>query len=254
MSVEVSKVSFSYGKVPILKEVSFQAKPGEIFAVMGPNGAGKSTLFRCILGLLAGYQGEILVGGKNIRSQSAGQLARLAAYIPQKSAPAFGYTAEEMVLMGSSVMGEPWRMPGEKERVRAQEALEKLGIEALAKRSFPTLSGGEQQLVLIARALAQQTKVLVMDEPAASLDFGNQVRLFALLKRLAEEGFTVLISLHNPQQVFSYADRVLALEEGTVLDVGRPGNVLTPELLHRLYRVDVSVTDTPFGTAVLPKS
>ena len=142
----------------------------------------------------------------------------------------------------------------EKERGRAQEALEKLGIEALAKRSFPTLSGGEQQLVLIARALAQQAKVLVMDEPAASLDFGNQVRLFALLKRLAEEGFTVLISLHNPQQVFSYADRVLALEEGTVLDVGSPGNVLTPELLHRLYRVDVSVTDTPFGTAVLPKS
>lgn len=254
MCVEVAELSFSYGKEQILKNISFHVGQGEIFAVMGQNGAGKSTLLRCILGLLPSYQGRIMLQGTNIKDLKPSRIATMAAYIPQKSTVTFGYTVEEMVLMGSSVAGNSFRIPGEQEQRRAGNALEKLGMESLAKRSFPTLSGGEQQLVLIARALAQQARLLIMDEPTASLDFGNQAKLFALLRKLTLEGFTIILSLHNPQQVLSYTDRVLVLQKGKTLAVGVSGQVVTAELLQELYHMEASVTDTPFGTAVFLKN
>lgn len=253
MSIEVRDLRFSYGKNPVLRGVSFQAERGELFAVMGPNGAGKSTLFRCILGLLSGYEGEILVDGQELRELTPAQLAGKVAYIPQKTAPVFGYTVEEMVLMGSSAAAKPWKLPGKTEKDRAIRALEQLGLAGLMGRNFYTLSGGEQQLVLIARAFAQEAKILVMDEPSSSLDYGNQDRLFRQLRMLTGAGFLVMVSLHNPQQVYSYADKVLVLRDGAVMGAGVPGDIVTAELLQKLYGIEAAVVNTPYGNAILQK-
>ena len=173
MSIDVRDLSFAYGKRQVLRQVSFRTSPGQLVAVLGPNGAGKSTLFRCILGFLPRYRGEIALCGHDLRSLDRRSLARLAAYIPQSSAPVYNYTVRDTVLMGA----DPFHGPGPSQQEMADRVLETLGIRDLATRGINEISGGERQLALIARAMAQQAKILLMDEPTASLDYGNQFRL-----------------------------------------------------------------------------
>lgn len=248
--IEVEKLSFAYTKnTPVLKEVSFDVESGSYMCLLGPNGAGKSTLFQCMLGLNGKYGGEIRVCGDNIRTLSEKQLAKRVAYIPQSSVHAFNYTVEDVVLMGTTALVGGFASPGERERRLALEALERLGIESLCDRKFQNISGGERQLVLIARALAQQAKILFMDEPTANLDYGNQCRVLDEIKRLASEGYTIVQSTHNPDQAFLYADGVLAISNGRVAAQGAPGEVLSGELMSRLYGVDVRVLDVEGGSA-----
>ena len=161
MSIDVKDLSFAYGKQQVLRQVSFRTRPGQLVAVLGPNGAGKSTLFRCILGFLPRYRGEIALCGHDLRSLDRRSLARLAAYIPQSSAPVYNYTVRDTVLMGA----DPFHAPGPSQQETADRALETLGIRDLADRGINEISGGERQLALIARAMAQQAKILLMDEP-----------------------------------------------------------------------------------------
>lgn len=253
MKLQARSLSFSYIKsVPVLQNISFALEEGELLSVLGPNGAGKSTLFRCILGLVTGYTGEILLNEIDLHTLSPGARARAMAYIPQLHTPVFGYTALDTVLMGLSRFISPLSQPGRSQRDKAMEALALLGLEPLAQRNFTRLSGGEQQLVLIARAIAQDASILIMDEPTASLDYGNQYLVLEQVKQLSQRGYSVLLSTHNPQHALTFADRLLALEGNRVAALGPCRQAMTPALLERLYHMEARIVETEQGPVLLP--
>ena len=241
MSIEVKNLSFSYGDRPVLHDISFKVDKGEFLSILGPNGVGKSTLFRCVLGLLSGYSGQVLVDGVDARSFSVREAARHIAYIPQSSHPIFNYSVFDIVLMGRASGLSTFRSPGKKDKEICQWAMEKVGITCLKDRCFHRLSGGEQQLVLIARALVQNAPVLMLDEPTANLDFGNQLLVLEQARNLAREGYTVIQTTHHPEQSYMYSDRVLTIQQGRVLAEGPPEEILTEETIRTLYGVDVEV-------------
>jgi iron complex transport system ATP-binding protein len=246
--LEVRRLGFSYGEHQVLRDVSFSLEPGELVGLLGPNGAGKSTLFRCILGLERNYTGEALLQGGEIKTKGPAELARHIAYVPQIHYPSFNYSALDMVLMGTASQGREWSLPGPSQRRAAEEAMERLGISPLRERGFRYLSGGEQQLVLIARALAQQTRILMMDEPAANLDYGNQIRLLIQIKALSRQGYSIILSTHNPDHAFLCAGRVLALRDRGIAALGPPAEVLTAGLIESLYGVRVLIRRDEQGT------
>lgn len=249
--IDVRGLSFSYGASPVLRGLTFTVEEVGLTALLGCNGAGKTTLFRCMLGLLPGYEGSLTLDGREIRRYGARELAQRIAWIPQSPNLTFSYSALDMVLMGTTGQLGPFSSPGERQRRIALEAMEHLGIAHLAKRGFLHLSGGERQLVLIARALAQQAKVLLMDEPCASLDFGNQSRVMAQARELAHSGYTVIMSTHHPQHALSYADRVIALSGGRLLRSGTPEAVMDAELMRTLYGIETAFVDSPVGKIVV---
>lgn len=250
MRIEVEGLSFSYKERKVLDDVSFSAGPGRFLAVLGPNGVGKTTLFRCILGLEKAAAGRILIGADDIRALGRAELARRIAYIPQARGTAFGFTVMDMVLMGTNPYISPFSVPRSAEAAQALEALEALGIAALAPRSFVRLSGGEQQMVLVARALAQKARILLMDEPTSSLDYGNQAMVLGRARALARGGYTVVMTTHNPQQALDCADDCLALKDGKVLAFGRAASVLTPALIESLYGIRTELVRTRNGAVI----
>ena len=227
MSIEVKDLSFSYSERPVLHNINFSVGRGEFLSILGPNGVGKSTLFRCVLGLLSGYTGQVLVDGTDSRTFSTREAAKHIAYIPQSSRSIFNYSV--------------FRSPGKADRELCHWAMEKVGITRLADRCFHRLSGGEQQLVLIARALVQKAPILMLDEPTANLDFGNQLLVLEQARSLAQEGYTVIQTTHHPEQSYMFSDRILAIQNGRVLVEGAPKTVLTEENIRSLYGVDVDV-------------
>lgn len=252
MSLTVKNLSFAYGAHQVLTDISFDLHKGEFLSVLGPNGVGKSTLFRCILGLLPGYTGQILSDKDDMRTLPHRETARRIAYIPQIHTPTFGYTVLDTVLMGTSRQVGMFAQPGKEQIAIASEALSRVGAAHLTQRNFSNLSGGEQQLVLVARAIAQQADVLVMDEPTSALDYGNQLRILQLVRELAMEGYAVLLSTHNPQHALSFASRILALSDGRVAALGDAQDVLTEDLVHTLYGVHVTFAQTPGGRVLVP--
>ena len=241
MRIEVKNLSFSYGDRPVLHDISFSVDKGEFLSILGPNGVGKSTVFRCVLGLLSGYTGQVLVDGTEARSFSVQEAARHIAYIPQSSRSVFNYSVFDIVLMGRTSGLSTFRSPGKADKALCQWALEKVGILRLADRCFHRLSGGEQQLVLIARALVQKAPILMLDEPTANLDFGNQLLVLEQARALAREGYTVIQTTHHPEQSYMFSDRILAIQKGRVLTEGKPEAVLTEDTLRALYGVEVKV-------------
>lgn len=252
MKLEIRNLSFAYEGHEVLRDVSFGLEKGEFLSVLGPNGVGKSTLFRCILGRLNGYSGVILSDGDDLKDLPRREAARRMAYIPQIHRPSFSYTVLDTVLMGTARQLSPFAQPGRTQVEQAMKALERVGAAHLSSRDFTRLSGGEQQLVLLARALAQQAEILIMDEPTSALDYGNQLRVLQLVRELAGEGYGVLLSTHNPQHALTFATRTLALCDGRVAAQGRPEDVLTPQLMSRLYGVDVIFAQTPAGRVLVP--
>lgn len=247
MLLEVDNLGFSYGGHRVLHDVSFQMEPGETVALLGPNGVGKSTLFRCILDFLKSYEGAIRLKGEDIRSLGAKEKAQTIAYIPQVSAPVFDFTVIELCLMGFAAQLPYLSSPGSKEETLALGVLEEVGIGHLAYSPVGQISGGEYQLALMARALLQQAPILVMDEPTANLDYGNQFRIMERISRLADAGYSILFSAHDPNQVLMHASRVLALKEGSLRADGDPRVVMNEGLLSELYGIDVRRVDVAYG-------
>ncbi len=248
MKLEVKNLRFSYGKETVLADVSFSLGTGEIAALLGPNGVGKSTLFRCLLGFLQPQSGQIVMDGIPVRSFTHRDLSQKIAYIPQSSSPAFDHTVLDCVLMGAAGRLGPMESPGKQDRCEAMEILNGLGIAELAGRGCTKISGGERQLMLLARALFQRAQMLIMDEPTANLDYGNSCLVMQRIEKLAEDGYTVLFSTHDPNQAFRYATRVLAMNNGTVLADGAPEIVLTEDTLSALYGVRVVLGTIGTGT------
>jgi len=241
MSIEIKNLSFSYGKHRVLEDISLTVNDGELLAVLGPNGVGKTTLFNCMLRLLNGYSGQTLIDGVSVNDMKVTELARKVAYVPQSHYPSFSYSVFDMVLMGTTPHIHGVASPGRREMEQSEQALEKLGILHLRDRAYTQISGGERQLTLIARALAQQAKVIIMDEPTANLDYGNQLRVLSGIKELAAGGYTIIQSTHSPDHAFLFADSVLALMDGRVAAYGAPKDVITPELVKALYNVEVQI-------------
>lgn len=238
-NLEVKDLAFSYGSHQVLYDVSFTAQAGDFVAVLGPNGVGKSTMFKCILGFLTRYEGTILIDGTDARDFTRKELARHVAYIPQSSSQVFDYSVLELVLMGSATRIGFFHTPGPEEEARAMEILESLGIPHLAHQGCGQISGGEYQLVLLARALLQDAGILVMDEPTANLDYGNQYRVMERIAGLSEREFIVMMASHDPNQVLQHATRALIVDHGCVQAEGRPAEVMTAPRLSELYGIDV---------------
>ena len=245
--LEATDLSVGYPGRVVGAGLSLSLKGGEVLALLGPNGCGKTTLLKTVLGLLPALAGSVRLQGRALAAWPLAERARAMAYVPQGQASTFGFTALEMVLMGRTAHLGLIARPGAKDRAIAQQALERLGIAHLAARSVHEISGGERQLVLIARALAQQPQAVLLDEPTASLDFGNQGLVMRAIRALAQEGLAVLFTTHDPNQALRCADRALLMREGRVLDGGAVGQVVRAEALRSLYQAGVHQVDDAAG-------
>jgi len=254
MMLEAHDLAIGHGTRTIGTGLGLTVAAGDILCLLGPNGCGKTTLFRTLLGLLPALSGSIRLGGAPISTQSRVDIARRIAYVPQAHAPPFPFEALEIVLMGRTARLGPFAQPGARDRAVALNAMERLGIGDLAHRDYSRLSGGQRQLVLIARALAQDTPLIVMDEPTASLDFGNQAQVLAQISRLADaasaEGRGVILSTHDPDQAFALNARALLMHEGRIRADGPARDVLTETALSAVYGIPVSVETTRSGRKV----
>lgn len=248
--ISVEHLCFAYGKRNILNDVSFRVENGDFLTVLGPNGVGKSTLFRCVLGILKGYSGRILVDGQDIRDMPRRKMAGLMSYIPQNFGTAFAYSVLDTVLMGTTHEVGSFSSPKREQIRQAEDALRMLDIADMADRKYTELSGGEKQLVMIARALSQRSDLLLMDEPTSSLDYGNREKILLLLRKLSGQGYTVVLSTHDPQHALSYSDKVLALLDGKVEAYGQTDEVLTGALLQRLYGINAVIVEGPYGRLI----
>jgi iron complex transport system ATP-binding protein len=239
--LEVRSLAFGFPGRTIGRDVSFSLGAGEVMCVLGPNGGGKTTLFRTLLGLLVKHSGFIGLEEQEIETLSRTEVARLVGYVPQGHSGYFAYTVREFVLMGRTAHMGIFSTPSKKDFEVADRAVASLGMSHLAGRPVTEISGGERQLALVARALAQEPRLLVLDEPTASLDFGNQVRVLERIAALARTGIAILFSSHDPDHAFLCAQRALLLAEGRALEIGAPRDVIRPDTLQRLYGVSVQV-------------
>lgn len=245
--LEVRDLAFGFPARSVGRDVSFTLAAGEVMCVLGPNGGGKTTLFRTVLGLLEPHGGTIALEGAPLASMTRTEIARRIGYVPQGHAAYFAFTAREFVLMGRTAHLGAFASPAKRDVLVAERALESLGIAHLADQPVTEISGGERQLALVARALAQEPRLLVLDEPTASLDFGNQVRVLERISALARAGIAILFSSHDPDHAFLCASRALLLAEGRVLETGSPRDVIRTDTLERVYRVSVRVVPLPGG-------
>lgn len=225
-----------------LKGVSFEAPEGQMTAILGPNGSGKTTLFKCIAGLWRPRQGEIRFGDRDLTRLSHSEKARLIAVVPQEHDPPFPYTVFDIVLMGRASHIPLFSTPSARDTAAAEAALGRIGIAALRNRPYTKISGGERQLVLIARALTQEAPLLLLDEPTSHLDFRNQILVLEKVRGIVwQKGLTVLMTLHDPNLAMQFSDHVVMIENGSILAQGPPVEVLTAENMKHMYTLDVSI-------------
>lgn len=233
MSIEISELGFSYGGLPVLSEISFEIKPGEMVAVLGPNGSGKSTLLRVMAGLLPATSGSVRICGEDLSRLAPAGKAGLLGYLSQFHHAVFPFTCLEVVLTARAAF--VYRKPGKKDLEISCRALEKLDIASLQDRPYTDISGGERQMVLLARLLAQQARVLLLDEPLTHLDPAGQAKLFPVLKELASSGHTVVCVLHDPGSALAYCERIIMLKNGRLFLPGT--EKVNGEALRDLYGI-----------------
>lgn len=243
--LEIKSVTCGYKKKKqtrnVVNNLSFSFMEGEILCMLGANGIGKTTLFKSILGGLPLLKGDILVNGQSIIGLSKQERARYIAYVPQSHTPPFPYNVLDVVLMGRAAHLSAVSSPGAKDVMIAEDALERLGIIHLKNRIYTELSGGERQLVLIARALAQETQILLMDEPTSNLDYGNQIRVLQEIRKLAKDGRGVMFTSHYPDHAFLCASKVVVLKNADEHMEGYCNEIITEETMRDIYRIDTKI-------------
>lgn len=245
--IEVKNIAFGYEDVPVLEDVSLDIGHGEVFCLLGPNGSGKTTLLDCFLGLNKLEQGSISINGKNIADMHPSETARLLAYIPQSHQKNFPFTVFDVVLMGRTAYTGFFDAPDSSDREIASGVLTEMGMEHLSNRDYTRISGGEGQLVLIMRALAQEAPVLIMDEPSSHLDFKNEMLLLEMIIKIIKDGSrSVVLTTHSPYIAFFLENRRIPvraglLEDGRLTEVGPPSDVLNTENIARVFGVNTAM-------------
>ncbi len=250
--LEVKNLSFAYNDHNVLQDISFQINAGEIFFLLGPNGCGKTTLLDCVLGLLKLGQGSVYLQGMDINTEQPESIARKIAYVPQNHEKTFPYTVRDIVLMGRAAYIGMFKAPSSDDTFIIEEALAVLGIPHLIDRRYTQLSGGEGQLVMIARALAQKASLIVMDEPTAHLDFKHELIIMeTIVKLVRETGLAVLMATHFPNHAFYFENsnietRVALMNNHRFLTIGRPSETLSEVNLESVYSVNTRVVSFAF--------
>lgn len=241
MLLELEGVRGGYGGADIVKGVSCAADNGDVLCLVGPNGCGKTTLFRLMLGSLPLTGGSIRIAGRSIAALSQRELANLIAYIPQYHTPVFAYTVLDIVIMGRSAHFSAFERPRQADRDAAFAALASVNALHLANEKYTALSGGQRQLVLIARAISQDAKIFIMDEPAANLDYANHQLLMDIIAQLAAKGYCVIMSTHSPEHPFAVGTKALLMKDGLAAAFGTPKATITPEKLQAVYGIEMDV-------------
>ncbi|MEN6622254.1 MAG: ABC transporter ATP-binding protein [Smithella sp.] len=234
-------ISFSYTKKNVLNDINLSIAEGEIVTLLGPNGCGKSTLIKIMLGLLRPARGSIYFNGENILGISSKLLARKIAYVPQTHKSSFPYTVRDVVLMGRIPHKTYFFKYSKNDMCIANDVLDRLSITHLANRPYTEISGGERQLTLVGRALAQGAKTFIMDEPASGLDYGNQLRLLDQIIKLSREGYTFIKSTHSPEHALWIADRAIMIKNGSIVADGPCDEIINSENLLNIYNARVSI-------------
>ncbi len=239
--IAVKNVSFGYTGKLVLENINLHINAGEIVTLLGPNGCGKSTLIKIIIGLLRPVHGSVFLNGNDITGLSSKTIARQIAYVPQIHRSSFPYSVTDIVLMGRIPHKTFFYRYSDDDMAIAQDALGRLSISHLSERPYTELSGGERQLAIIARAIAQGAKTLIMDEPASGLDYGNQLRLLEQIINLSRTGYTFIKSTHSPEHALWVADRAIMIKGGAVVADGKCDDIVNSENLFHLYNVKVDV-------------
>lgn len=249
--LEVSGVNFYYGTKRALENVTFTVEEGEFFGVIGPNGSGKTTLLRCISGIFKPQSGVVRFNGSNLQNLGKREIAKNIAMVPQSSTINFAFTALEIVMMGRNPHVSRFRMEGQRDYKVAEKAMMLTNTEYLASRLVNTLSGGEQQRVIIARALAQEPKLMLLDEPTVHLDISHQLGIMELIRKLNKNnGITIIAVFHDLNLAAQYCDRLMLMDDGKIASIGNTHQVLTPENIRKAYHVNVLVKEHPLTSSL----
>lgn len=252
--LSVENVSFTYGEKPILKNVSLAVEQGELVAILGHNGSGKTTLLRCISGYLTPTAGMVRIGGQAVSSLSARKLAQRMALVPQNPVMEFDFTVQDIVLMGRNPHLKRFAVETDADFAAADAALARTGMTALSGRSVLTLSGGEWQRTIIARAICQKSDVMLLDEPVASIDVKHQIEILRLVRSLCREnGISALCVMHDVNLSAHYSDQILLLKGGETLACGSPCNVVTAPLLQEAYGIEAEVREVQGHPFMIPR-
>jgi iron complex transport system ATP-binding protein len=242
MSLEIKNASFSYrpGR-DIFSNVDLKSADNDVLCILGPNGCGKTTLLKCISGILRLKEGDILLDGQSLLAMKRHEIAARMGYIPQEHATGFAYRVIDVVLMGRTPHLSIFSSPSAKDYRIAEEAIEMVGVSHLTENKYTEISGGERQLVLIARTLAQQPKMLLLDEPTSHLDFRNQAMILKLVVKLARSGLSVIMTSHFPDHALAYSGQIALMHRGNFLAQGHPGEVVNEKTLEKIYGIGVKI-------------
>jgi iron complex transport system ATP-binding protein len=240
MILEVNNLSFRYHNSRIIFQgVNFNVKKGEVLSILGPNGSGKSTLLNCIAKLYEPTSGEVLLNGQPMSRLNFRDVARVIGYVPQIHTPSYAYTVREFVVMGRTPYIGVFSTPSAKDYEIAEEALERMGIRHLQDKPYTEISGGERQQVTLARVITQQPQLILLDEPTAHLDYGNQHRVVQMISQLAAEGYALVMTTHNPEHAIILNGKVAILNREGKLCVGQAATTLNAETLSNLYELSI---------------
>ena len=239
MTIELKNVTIGYGRTPVVDDINLRLEGGHFYCLLGANGIGKTTLFKTILGLLPPLGGEVLIEDKPLHSMPLVELSECISYVPQAKASAYDMDVRDVVVMGRTRFIKKFAQPSEYDYEMSAEILERLGIQKLADKQYSELSGGEQQIVLIARALTQEARFVLMDEPASNLDFENQKKVLECLQQLSGSGIGVLLSSHSPDHAIYCDMELILIDRNRHIHTGKIDEILTDQLLREVYGVDI---------------
>ncbi len=250
MKICVNHAEYHYdlGKINGFKDANFTLEQSGVTSILGPNACGKTTLLKCIDGLIKLDHGSISINDKDLRQLSRVEIAQAIGYVPQFHQPSFAFSVLDAVLVGRAPHIGFFNSPKKEDIAIAKQAIEDMGISYLANAPYTQLSGGERQMVLIARILAQQPSLLLLDEPTSHLDFGNQVRLLNTLQKLADRGLPIIMTTHFPDHAFLVSNKVILMKHGELIDVGSPDEIITEQNLEKVYKMKVKVVEVNVGT------